>query len=131
MHSSVEDLLKYSYLIWRYFLGWLAYGFVVVVGLALLVVPGVYLSIRFMFVPILIVDKELTIKEAFKKSTTLTKGVKWKLLGLALILGLIMLPTNAIFSNSEYVLQGAFVVLVSPFVMLSYIKVYRFLLGLE
>ena len=106
-------------------------GFVVVVGLALLVVPGVYLSIRFMFVPILIVDKELTIKEAFKKSTTLTKGVKWKLLGLALILGLIMLPTNAIFSNSEYVLQGAFVVLVSPFVMLSYIKVYRFLLGLE
>ena len=131
MYPSVEDLLKYSYLIWRYVLGWLAYGAVVVIGLVLLIVPGVYLSIRFMFVPILIVDKELTIKEAFRKSTALTNGVKWKLFGLALILGLIMFPTNAIFSSSEYILQGAFIVLVSPFVMVTYIKVYRFLLGLE
>ena len=131
MYPSVEDLLKYSYLIWRYVLGWLAYGAMVVIGLVLLIVPGVYLSIRFMFVPILIVDKELTIKEAFRKSTALTKGVKWKLFGLALILGLIMFPTNAIFSSSEYILQGAFIVLVSPFVMVTYIKVYRFLLGLE
>ena len=131
MYPSVEDLLKYSYLIWRYVLGWLAYGAMVVIGLVLLIVPGVYLSIRFMFVPILIVDKELTIKEAFRKSTALTNGVKWKLFGLALILGLIMFPTNAIFSSSEYILQGAFIVLVSPFVMVTYIKVYRFLLGLE
>lgn len=131
VHSSVEDLLKYSYLIWRYVLGWLAYGAVVIVGLILLIVPGVYLSIRFMFVPILIVDKELTIKEAFKKSTLLTQGVKWKLFGLVLILGLIMFPANAIFSDSEYILQGAFIVLVSPFVVVAYIKVYRFLLGLE
>jgi len=131
VHSSVEDLLKYSYLIWRYVLGWLAYAAVVVVGLILFIVPGVYLSIRFMFVPILIVDKELTIKEAFNKSTLLTQGVKWKLFGLILILGLIMFPTNAIFSGSEYILQGAFIVLVSPFVVVAYIKVYRFLLGLE
>jgi len=131
IHPSAEDLLKYSYLLWRYVLGWLAYGAVVVVGLVLFVVPGVYLSIRFMFVPILIVDKELTIKEAFRKSTALTKGVKWKLLGLALVLGLIMAPTNIVFSNSEYVLQGAFIVLASPFVMVSYIKAYRILLGVD
>ncbi len=55
-------------------------------GLILLIVPGIYFAVRFSIVSLSILDGA-GIMEAFEKSTKLTDGHKWPLLGfLALIL---------------------------------------------
>ena len=129
---TLEDLLKYTYLFWRYLFGGLLFAIVVIVGLALLIIPGIYLALRFIFVPIILIDKETTIKEAFKKSTEITNGVKWKLLGLFIILGLIQALISVLLSaDSGQVIYGAGFVLVSPYLFISYIKAYRSLQGLD
>jgi hypothetical protein len=85
-----------------YFAGKMLYG-VVIVGLAavLSVILGIYVTLRFMFVPYLILDKKVDVAEAFVKSGEMTDGIKWHLIGyglvgfgiflLALIAGLICL----------------------------------------
>ncbi|MBI5456712.1 DUF975 family protein [Candidatus Kaiserbacteria bacterium] len=80
-----------------YVFGRILVGIVVIVGLILLIVPGVILSFGFMFTSYLIVDKGLGPVAAMKESWRITKGHKWQLalLGLAFaglnILGLLAL----------------------------------------
>ena len=131
-YPDIKDLLKYSYLFWRYILGVMLLALVVAGGTILLIVPGIYLALRFMFVPLLILDKEVTIKQAFKKSTVLTEGSKWKLLGLVLSMALIqILFSMAFLYHSGPVLSGISTVLVSPFFVITLIKTYRSLQGLK
>lgn len=49
-------------------------GVAVIVGLIFLIVPGIYLMLRLMFVPILVVDRELTAREALSASWDATRG---------------------------------------------------------
>ncbi len=58
---------------------------IIVLGLILFIIPGIYFALRFMFVIPLIVDKDLDISEAMKQSTSLTRGIKWPLLGFILV----------------------------------------------
>ncbi|HRH31111.1 MAG TPA: DUF975 family protein [Candidatus Paceibacterota bacterium] len=60
--------------------------------LAAMVVIIFAIVLRYMFTPYLIVDKNMKIVEAFKKSAAMTKGYRWKLLGMmffALLINLI------------------------------------------
>lgn len=59
-------------------------------GLMLLVVPGIYLMVKFMFVPLILMDTNCGIFEAFSKSFSLTSGNFWRLLGLSIITYLLM-----------------------------------------
>ncbi len=51
----------------------------VALGLIALIAPGVYLAVRYAFVPNFIADNQ-TIKKSFKESSKLTDGFKWSLL---------------------------------------------------
>lgn len=62
---------------------------IIVFGLILFIVPGVIFSIKLQFSEYLIVDKNLTAIDSIKKSWEMTKGVKWNLFLLGLLLGLI------------------------------------------
>jgi hypothetical protein len=73
--TSYRDLFSAYRLLGNYILGSIIYGAVVCVGLILLVIPGLYIAIKFQFYSYLIVDKNLGPIEAFKKSAILTKGV--------------------------------------------------------
>ncbi len=64
----------------RYTLVYFVYGFLVVLGLILFIIPGIYLAIRFSFAPILSLDKNLSLGEAFAESTKITEGIKWGIL---------------------------------------------------
>lgn len=64
---------------WKYFLATLAYGLIVLIGLILLVLPGLYFAAKYAFVPYLVLDKALSIKEAFTKSAEMTLNKKWYL----------------------------------------------------
>lgn len=80
-----------------YFAGQIVVGFAVIVGLILLVVPGIIVALACMFSSYLIIDKGRGPIEALKESFAMTKGHKWQLLLLVLaiiglnILGLIAL----------------------------------------
>lgn len=83
-----------------------AYSFIVVVGLCLCVLPGIYLAIRLVFVPILSVDRpRLMFGELFSRSWQLTKGHFFDLLLLGLLailvnfVGLICCCVGVIFTS--------------------------------
>jgi hypothetical protein len=52
-------------------------GVAVVIGLLLLVFPGIYLGLRFSQALIAIVDQDLSVQDAFRYSATITRNQKW------------------------------------------------------
>ncbi|MCX6808778.1 MAG: hypothetical protein NTW50_03885 [Candidatus Berkelbacteria bacterium] len=86
--------LKYF---WRVLGAALLIGLIVMAGLVLLVVPGIFWGLKYMFTVILIIDKDLGIREAMAESAKMTAGIKFPLFGFCLaslgvmILGAIVL----------------------------------------
>lgn len=61
------------------------YFLMIVVGLVLFIIPGIYVSLLFSQVFYIISENnDITIKDAFKKSATMMKGNMWKLFKLSL-----------------------------------------------
>ncbi|MCZ6554721.1 MAG: hypothetical protein O6759_01230 [Candidatus Dadabacteria bacterium] len=106
-----------SSLFFKFLLGYILYLIVVLIGLILLIVPGVYLAIKYQFVTYLIVDKGMGPIEAFKESGKITAGSKWNLFLLIILLLIIVLLGLLAF------IVGIFVAL--PIVMVAVAYVYR------
>ncbi|MCZ6468822.1 MAG: DUF975 family protein [Candidatus Dadabacteria bacterium] len=106
-----------SSLFFKYLLGYLLLWLVIIIGLILLIVPGMYLAIKYQFVPYLIVDKNMDVIEAFKKSGKMTDGSKWNLFLLTILLVII------IFLGFLAFIVGIFVAL--PIAMVAVAYVYR------
>ncbi|MCK5708913.1 MAG: hypothetical protein KAI07_00110 [Deltaproteobacteria bacterium] len=104
-------------LFFKYLLGYILYGLAIFIGLILLIVPGVYLAIKYQFVPYLIVDKGMDPIEAFKESGKMTAGSKWNLF-LFLILQVIIVILGFL-----AFIVGIFVAL--PIVMVAEAYVYK------
>jgi uncharacterized membrane protein len=73
----------------RVFFGSILYGLIVLGGLILLIVPGIYWGTKYFFFVYLIVDKDMGIMESIRASGELTQGHKWSLFLLWIVLGLI------------------------------------------
>jgi uncharacterized membrane protein len=73
------DLYSTYPLLLNYLAGSIIYGIMVSVGLVFLVVPGLYLAVKYQFYEYLIIDKGKGPIEAIKMSAILTQGVKWNL----------------------------------------------------
>jgi uncharacterized membrane protein len=58
----------------RYFIGSLIYGLIVIAGLILLIVPGIYWGIKYQYYSYLVVDKKRSPMDAIKESSTITRG---------------------------------------------------------
>lgn len=69
----------------KYLLGSIAYAILVGIGFLLLIIPGIFFALKYMFVPYLIIDKDMKIGEAFSASGEMTKGNKFSLLVLAIL----------------------------------------------
>ncbi|MEI6553175.1 MAG: hypothetical protein WCO09_01260 [bacterium] len=71
-------------------------------GLIVLIVPGIYIILRYCFAPILVLDQNMSISESFAKSKEMTAGNKWKMLPYYIIYGflalLYMLCTALVYS---------------------------------
>lgn len=82
----------------NYFIASILYNIIVLVGLVLLIIPGIYWALKYQFYKFAIIeDEDCGIIESFRRSAAATRQVKWKLfafwfvtLGIAL-LGLIAL----------------------------------------
>lgn len=75
----------------RYFWTTLVVGFITILGAIFFIVPGVYFALKYFFAPYLVADRNLTVSEAMKLSSKMTKRIKLKLLGLGILAMLINL----------------------------------------
>jgi uncharacterized membrane protein len=88
--SDLFSLFK-TRLLWRYFLASLLYSLVVVLGLFLLIIPGIYIALKYLFYSYFLVDKNAGVFESFSKSGEITKGRIWNLFQFEVLLWLILL----------------------------------------
>lgn len=76
----------------------------VTVGIFMLVIPGIIVACRLVFVPYLVMDKQLDAMKAVEKSWQMTRGYGWTVFGMAIlsffiiIAGLIVCFVGVIFS---------------------------------
>lgn len=116
----VEIFKQYRYF-WRVLGATIILGLGTVIGLVLFIVPGIYFALTFAFTLHCIVDKDLGIIDAMKKSAELTRGVKLSLFGFGLTsLGIIILGALCF---------GVGVFVAAPVVWLGVIFIYRKLAG--
>jgi uncharacterized membrane protein len=91
---------------------------IVGIGFILLIIPGIYLALRYSQVTYVLIDKpETGIMEAFGESARLTDGAKWTLIGFAVVAVIVA------FLGFVVVLVGALVSL--PVVSVAAAHVYR------
>lgn len=114
---DMERLKGMKPLVIPYIVGTFLLFSLVSVGLALLVVPGVYVAIRFQFTPYLIVDRGMGPIEAFKAAWSMTRG-----LGLELFLFLLSIVGLNILGA---VPLGLGLLITVPVVFLAHAMVYR------
>lgn len=115
-----EIFSQTSYLI-PYLIASIIVEVVVGIGFLLLIVPGVILMLKFMFCGYFIVDKDSGIMESLKHSSTITDGVKWKLLLFVLVL--------AVINGIGALLLGIGLLITAPLGLMATIWVYKQLLS--
>ena len=67
-------------------------GLTFILGLILLVIPGIYLLVRLAFIEQIVVCERLSGTAAMRRSFELTKGRFWQMILLGLVLVAIMIP---------------------------------------
>jgi uncharacterized membrane protein len=119
--TSVKELIQHSGLFLKYIgaYAWFALGSTI--GLILFIIPGFYWILKYGFAPIIVIDEHVSIKAAFKMSGDITKGVKWKLLGLLVLMILVNI------AGAVVLFIGLFVSI--PVSMLAYLSIYRKLIN--
>ena len=92
-----------------YFVANLFMGIIVVFGICLFIIPGIYLALRLQFFTAFIVEEDTGIIESLKRSWEITRGQGMPLFMLMLamigifILGLILLGIGIFCSNASYI----------------------------
>lgn len=66
-------------------------GLLILLGLLVFIVPGIYLAIRWMFAELLVIDQGMKPMEALRASSAMTKGHRWKLLWFSFLSSLLLL----------------------------------------
>ena len=89
------------------------YSIAIVVGLVLLIVPGIYIAVALTPAMYLVLDDRLGVVDTLRKAWAMTEGYRWQIfvVGLAVIginiLGLIALVIGIIFTGALSLLVGA------------------------
>lgn len=115
--GSYEFLFFSTSLFFKFLLGYVMYTLLAIIGFLLLIVPGIYLAIKYQYVQYLIVDKNMDVIEAFKESGRMTDGHKWNLF----LLFLLFLAISAL----GFLALGIGLLVTIPIVIIAQAYVYR------
>ncbi len=88
---EIPSVLNYFSYLLPILLAYVAMGLLLVVGFALLILPGIYLAVSYSFTYALVVDKGLGVWEAMELSRKTVTKQWFKFFGLALLSGLMIL----------------------------------------
>ena len=89
---------------WNAVIAGLVMGIIIVIGIIMLIVPGIIFACRLAFVPYLVIDQKMEAMEALKASWSMTKGHGWTIFFMGflaffiIIAGLIVLLFGVIIS---------------------------------
>lgn len=119
--ADFKTFFSCAHLVIRTWLASMIYGAIVIVGLMLLILPGIYLAIRYMYFMFFIVDKDVSIQDSFKQSAEITRGNVFQLF----VLGLILFLVEALGA----LLLGIGLIFTTPVAMMAAVYVYRKLSG--
>lgn len=122
-HDSLESVSIRDFwhpkMFWEFFGATLLSFIIILLGLVLLIVPGIIFSLKYFFVPYLVIDRKLSARAALKESARITEGHKWNLF----LFSLVLIGVNAL-----GLLCFVFGLLISiPVSMLAMVHVYRML----
>lgn len=116
-----RDLYLQVPLFGKFLVGYIIYGFLVGVGLALFIIPGIIWGIKYGFVHYLIIDQKLSPMAALKKSAEMTQGVKMDLF--------LFLLASSVLMGVAVIPFGLGMLIAAPVVNLAMIYIYRKLLN--
>jgi uncharacterized membrane protein len=102
---------------WKFFAATLLVGIGTVLGLLLLIVPGIIFLMMFLFTTFLVIDRNLGPIEAMKESRRITHGHRWKLF----LFSLVVLLVNLLGA----IALGVGLLVTIPVTMLAFTYVYR------
>jgi uncharacterized membrane protein len=119
--GNFSDLFSCFTLFFKYLFSSILYALIIFGGLILLIIPGIFWAIKFQFFSYFIVDKGLSPIRALKRSSEITKGVKWDLFAFDLV----VLVINSL--GALCILIGLFATI--PTTMVAYAYFYRKLLA--
>lgn len=110
---------------WRLFLSWIVAGFLfgimIMLGLFLLIIPGIMVWVVFGFYPFFILDKGSGPIEALQQSAEATKGIRWHLFLLFL--------SCAALDFLGVLCFGVGLLIASPVTLIAVASVYRKITG--
>ncbi len=119
-----HHLFSQSALFGQYLLGTIIYILAVAIGSVLLIIPGIIAAVSLMFYDYVVVDKKVMAVDALKQSIQLTKGVRWHLcLLLLIIVGISIL--------GEIIVSGIGTAITTPIILLATGHVYKQLLAIS
>ncbi|MCL4360882.1 hypothetical protein M1446_00830 [Candidatus Dependentiae bacterium] len=111
-----SDLFEKSDSILKLLGYYILFGLLFALGLVLLVIPGIYWYITYVFGEFFIVDKGADVFEAFTKSAKITSGLKLKLFGYFILLTILV---------SLLSLVPIVAILIEPIRIISKVYVYK------
>ena len=115
--GSYEFLAFNASTFFKFLLAYILFTIMVIVGFILLIVPGIYLALKYQFFQFLIIDRDMDVIESFKESGRITEGSKWNLFFFALLLILIVII------GVLALIVGIFVAV--PVIMVAWAYVYK------
>ena len=85
---EIKDMFEAFKNYWNAVLASLFVGVIIVIGLVLLIVPGIIFACKLAFTPYLVVDRKMGVMEAIEESWRMTGGHAWKVF----FIGLLAIP---------------------------------------
>jgi uncharacterized membrane protein len=89
------------------------YILMVTIGTIFFVIPGLYIATKYAFYSNFIVDQEVGVFESFGKSAALTKGARWKIFSVIVLLRII----QSVFGVLTFWLSNILITIVEALVM--------------
>ena len=87
---EIRDMFEAFHNYWNAVLANILVGAIVIIGLFLLVIPGIIFACKLAFTPYLVVDQKMAVIEAVKESWRMTNGHAWTVF----LIGLLAIPIS-------------------------------------
>jgi len=123
LKSKISDLFSQYRLIFKCIGATILWILMVLPGLILFIIPGIYLGIRFQFYNCFIVDQKTGVIESLRRSWQITQGNVWNLF----LFGLLLTVINIL--GLLCLIVGLFITI--PTTTIAYIFVYRKLANIQ
>lgn len=102
----------------KFILALTMYFAIVFIGLIFFIVPGIIAMIKYQFVPFIILDeKDIGIRQAFRKSNSLASGVHWNLLWFLII--------SDLFNLAGFMFFGMGLIITIPSMIIAKAGIYK------